>query len=624
MKDVLKYLLFSLLTCFAFSPLFATHVVGGEVYYNYLGNDNYYVHLSLYVDCENGNPGAILADTTGTIAVFEGLTNELKKFREVRRSTPIRLNKQQYNCVQPPLGVCVDLYTFDTVFALKPNAYGYYIAFQRCCRNESILNIVNPLRTGSTYSAFIPPIQEYGSNSNPRFKQRPPNYLCVNEQFSFDHSATDVDNDSLIYRICAPKNMQSIDPPKPHIPSSPPYLNVIWKSGFSDSLPLPVAKSFAIKDDGNLVFMPKSLGQYVFAVCVDEYRDDKFLSTSWRDYQFNVMPCKFDVRASFKMPNILCSGDVLFKSESTGAKNITWIIDLDDGSSFNSEKETITLPFNMPGSYKAQLIASNGNCADTLVKKFNVLPKNDFNNFNLEVCKGDTIVLMERDFYGLEAFWSGSDTLINVYDTLKGFSGNDNAFFVHRGDYDGCAFIDTYFVRVFVNEPLIDIDTFEHCLGQVFSFDLINHTVYDDYKWVYNNESNTKDGFRFLVPFGASDSLKLEMMQKGCADKVYFDLAAVGSGEIAFVEVNIITPNSDGLNDCFSPIVKGGDFACGSYSMEIFNRWGGTVYKTIADNKLPCWNGTNYKGGGRVQPGTYFYFIEVDGFKKYGTVTVVY
>ena len=34
----------------------ATHIVGGELYYKYLGNDLYQIRLTVYRDCWNGVP----------------------------------------------------------------------------------------------------------------------------------------------------------------------------------------------------------------------------------------------------------------------------------------------------------------------------------------------------------------------------------------------------------------------------------------------------------------------------------------------------------------------------------------------------------------------------------------
>ena len=51
----------------------ATHIVGGELYYEYLGNNNYRVTLDYFIDCVNGNPGAIKPDLDGSnFAVFNG------------------------------------------------------------------------------------------------------------------------------------------------------------------------------------------------------------------------------------------------------------------------------------------------------------------------------------------------------------------------------------------------------------------------------------------------------------------------------------------------------------------------------------------------------------------------
>jgi len=63
---------------------------------------------------------------------------------------------------------------------------------------------------------------------------------------------------------------------------------------------------------------------------------------------------------------------------------------------------------------------------------------------------------------------------------------------------------------------------------------------------------------------------------------------------------NAFTPNADTLNDCFQP--KGQAFK--EYTLEIFSRYGNTIYK---GNK--CWDGT-YKGD-LVMEGMYIYHLSV-------------
>ena len=50
---------------------------------------------------------------------------------------------------------------------------------------------------------------------------------------------------------------------------------------------------------------------------------------------------------------------------------------------------------------------------------------------------------------------------------------------------------------------------------------------------------------------------------------------------------NAFSPNSDGVNDCFAPVIQGGSEA--NYSFEIYSRWGELVFKTNDLSK--CWDG---------------------------------
>ena len=48
----------------------ATHIVGGELNYLYLGNDNYEIRLTVYRDCANGNPAAIFSDSIANLIIY--------------------------------------------------------------------------------------------------------------------------------------------------------------------------------------------------------------------------------------------------------------------------------------------------------------------------------------------------------------------------------------------------------------------------------------------------------------------------------------------------------------------------------------------------------------------------
>ena len=60
---MIRYLYLSLFILVGLSAT-ATHIVGGEIYYklNNSTTHNYTVTVKVYIDCENGDPGAISSD----------------------------------------------------------------------------------------------------------------------------------------------------------------------------------------------------------------------------------------------------------------------------------------------------------------------------------------------------------------------------------------------------------------------------------------------------------------------------------------------------------------------------------------------------------------------------------
>ena len=74
--------------------------------------------------------------------------------------------------------------------------------------------------------------------------------------------------------------------------------------------------------------------------------------------------------------------------------------------------------------------------------------------------------------------------------------------------------------------------------------------------------------------------------------------------EIIFEIPNIFTPNSDGINDLFRPIISKGII---SMNIEIYNRWGNKVFET--NDLLIGWNGNN------LTDGTYFWIVYYTNIK---------
>ncbi len=90
---------------------------------------------------------------------------------------------------------------------------------------------------------------------------------------------------------------------------------------------------------------------------------------------------------------------------------------------------------------------------------------------------------------------------------------------------------------------------------------------------------------------------------------------------------NIFSPNQDGVNECFVPVVSP-ETTILSYRLIIYDRWGNKYFETT--DMTDCWDGMY--NGKNVRTGVfvylldidYTYCVEVESLKKYGDVTIVH
>ncbi len=78
---------------------------------------------------------------------------------------------------------------------------------------------------------------------------------------------------------------------------------------------------------------------------------------------------------------------------------------------------------------------------------------------------------------------------------------------------------------------------------------------------------------------------------------------------------NAFTPNGDGKNDIFTPVLLNVEHM----NLQIYNRWGEKIYDQ--DMNSPGWRGDF--GGKRVQAGTYLWVVDYS-FKENGRLIKLY
>jgi hypothetical protein len=256
----------------------ATHIVGGEMSYRSLGNNNYEITLTVYRDCYNG---VAPFDNPAAIAIYSG-TGGLVSNNQVNISSQLSLPSVVNNpCLIPPINLCYELARYVFTATLPPVNGGYTIVYQRCCRNQTIINLSNLYNTGGTYMATIPGPMLASANSNPVFNSLPPTFICQNDLFTFDHSATDADGDSLVYELCAPLTGGDRNNPAPSPADPPPYIPVVYASPYSINNMLGGTLPFSIDSrTGIITARPPAAGQFVYGVCVNEYRNGILIGKS--------------------------------------------------------------------------------------------------------------------------------------------------------------------------------------------------------------------------------------------------------------------------------------------------------------------------------------------------------
>ena len=294
-----KRLLFTIAVVLGgFNATFGTHIVGGEFELIHLQNFQYRLNLVLYFDQVFGNPGA--EDQTVSPYIFRTSDNAFMDSVVLNNTSSVFVPYTQPNCAIGDLVTRRILYT--TVIELSPNTYddpdGYYIAWERCCRNNFVSNInyfgqINTV--GQTFLLQFSPVVKNNQpfiNSTPVLFPPLRDYACVGKPFYTEFGGTDLDGDSLAYSLADPLD-SSTDQPFPRITTAP-YRRIPWVEGISAENMVPGAPPLQVNKNGLITVTPDTKGLFVFALKVEEFRDGEKIGEVRRDFQMLVIDgCDF-------------------------------------------------------------------------------------------------------------------------------------------------------------------------------------------------------------------------------------------------------------------------------------------------------------------------------------------
>jgi hypothetical protein len=449
-------------------PVFSTHIVGGDVTYRCLGNDRYEISLTVRRDCINGNPGAQF-DDPAHLGIFDGngmLLWELGAGGVLQM--PFRPDDTLNEIVTTRCGliggdICVHTTTYVDTLTLPFREEGYILAYQRCCRNFTISNIVDPLTVGSTFTVRIRSGSLKLCNSSPLLNAWPPVYVCGDAPLDFNLKATDEEGDSLVYEICNPLTGADQMDPRPTTPSNPPYAPVAFKAPYSlaDVIGGQPRLNIGLHDGRMRGYVQPPITQYLVAYCVREYRNGILLSELQREFQINVRTCISNAIADFDYTLDRCSDPVTiqFKNKSSAPNSSLrlthWVFQW-NGITRTSADLDPSVVLSDSGVLRVRLFAeSREGCRDTAEQLIRFSPiVADLIADTARICRGDSVRLLKSFDPNLSYKWSPTDGL-SCSDCAEAMSGIGKDILYYLTISDGqCDKKDS--VRVLVNPCQLD------------------------------------------------------------------------------------------------------------------------------------------------------------------------
>ncbi|MEP7164595.1 MAG: PKD domain-containing protein [Ferruginibacter sp.] len=570
MKHTLLVLAF--ISCFSF--VYARHITGGEMTYEFIGagannSSKYRITLMLFRDDNCANCAQMPVDVS--IGFFNNDNNVLISVTTVPLSSTqlVPINALPL-CITsaPSLRYFVGFYIFNV--DLPANNSGYTGAYQTCCRIDNIENI--PDGIGATYTCKIP-----GTNNRPAgFTDKSPRFargisvVCYKKPFTLDFSATDSNGDSLVYSLCDAYNGGAATSAANITPSAPPYGSVGYTGGYSGFRPLGGQASIN-SQTGIISGIAPDAGKYVVSVCVSSYRNGAYISEHRKDFIITVAPCDF--AGAQLLPSYLsCDGFTFnFENLNNSPLNLTYYWDFGDGDTSSSPAPMHT--YLVAGVYTLKLVINRGqSCSDSASSPLKVFP-GYFPGFNENspICKDKPLQFTDATTanYGTPNSWywdfgdtqTAADTsrLKNPVYTYH-LPGTYNATLIVASD-KGCVDTVTKAITI-VDKPVFSVtnDTLI-CSIDTLQLNAVAGSA-GVISWSPNYNISSLNSFTPLVSPDLTTTYHVSFVDNsGCSttDSVkvnvvdFVTLSIGGDTTICRTDAITLIPNSDGLHYVWTP-----------------------------------------------------------------------
>src|SRR5690606_32405439 len=267
----LRYLLIAIFLLLACLKSMATHMSGGEIYWECIGPNQYRIKLVVYRDCAGIN-----VDPSYNLQLTSPCGN-----RNLTVTTTGGIEISQLCDLELPNSTCnggtlpgIQQYEYSGVITLPP-CDSWSIRWTNIYRNNAIVNLTNP----GTREMFIESVMNNAAapcNDSPEFTNTAIPYVCLGYPVTYSYGAYDPEADSLSYSLIGARMAGGAAIPYvvPHTPVEP------------------IPGMVLDPTTGLIEFTLSTAGNWVVVVQVTQYDDNgNVIGTIMRDMQFVAYPC---------------------------------------------------------------------------------------------------------------------------------------------------------------------------------------------------------------------------------------------------------------------------------------------------------------------------------------------
>ncbi|MGV3603212.1 MAG: gliding motility-associated C-terminal domain-containing protein [Dyadobacter fermentans] len=635
MMKNLRFRLFVFSLLIWFTPLtYANHIVGGELQMRPLGGAGRY-EVTLIQFWDQNNLTIPRPNVSGNRDEFANLYIYQKSNKSYKATVTVDYLKTEQLTYQNR--ACASIRSLNTSIgyyrgsiSLDPAKFnhpdGYFIVWERCCRNDDINNIEDPGDSGMVFYLEFPPVTV--ANSSPVFVAPNGQYICSNRSFSMNMSATDADGDELRYSIATP--MRGNTDPNKSIGDSlskSTYPFVSWSRGVSITNAIPGPGPLRVDATGKVTVTAGALGLYVFTVQCEEFRNGRRIGVVRRDFQLLVIDCNDDQP---EPPVIRQNGNAV--AEVTFCPEMPVELSTDDAVDWSYQWQLNGL--NISGATSASIMVKDSG-SYSVVKSYT------------KKCSRDTASSVVRATFAAPipaVITYGKSTICAEDSTVLlangGVIGAEQTLVWYKNDVQ----LEVTNPMVTVHEPGLYVvavdDEVPGCPGR----DTVE-IIRDEFAVALpDRKAIQEDGRDFITPvvtpaaasysfaWSPGDGLLSAPGEKSALvtpvrEEELYHLTVTSASGCTVVDSVLVymmkrmyipssfTPNGDGRNDTFEIFNAREQIV----QMRIYNRWGELIYKT--EGYEHPWDGT-YRNV-PVPAGSYPYIISTETQEIQGTVLLL-